>query len=118
MKVVYHKAYVVQKLRFGHESWEHWVYGAVSTTANYEKAESAKRGITERHKTLDALARELATFPGVNHAEFFSDISYKKDATRRVSLMPGPILTQNGEINDEELGELALLILKYLPKKK
>ncbi|MBI4980163.1 hypothetical protein HZC30_01230 [Candidatus Woesearchaeota archaeon] len=110
-----HAEYNVRKLRFGGgDMWCDWEYEAVSTRADYSQIGNADRGVTGRYSCLDSLAQELATFPGASNAEYFST------EETRVLLNLGTLtqLTQRAIVNDEELGELAILILKYTREKK
>lgn len=108
-----HTHYKISKFRFGQGGeWGSWEYAAVSDKSNYISSDPAERGITSRYQTIDALAKELATFPGITNAEFVPDVEYAPKLS--LSVKGKGILTQRGIISDEELGELGVLILKYV----
>ncbi len=109
-----HTEYKINKFRIGNlnrpELWSPWEYEAISTRANYSLTGNVDRGTTARHPSIGTLAQELATFPGVNSAEFTSlydrpEVSLGESAS-----------TQRAIVTDEELGELAMLILRYTNK--
>ena len=119
VKMTAHTKYTVHKLRMGRDGeWEPWAYEAVSTSPNYAPCEPSTRGITGRYQSVDALARQLATFPAILDAAMgpqrqtglLNDPFY-------VSLFRDPqgsvVMTQRVEVTPEELGELACLVIKY-----
>ncbi len=104
-----HTQYKIHKLRIGNEGGlKPWEYEAISTSPDYDKFNPAGRGATSRYDTIDALAKELATFPGVTGAEFIPYVDHP-----RISLGGEWVITQNAIVSDEELGQLAVLVLKY-----
>jgi hypothetical protein len=107
-----HEKYKIAKLRFGLDgNWEPWEYEAKSLTANYQLLGNAERGVTGRHKSIDALAKELATFPEITSAFFVPE----DEGVPRLSIGRGSF-TQEAITSDEELGELAVLIFRYTRK--
>ena len=122
-----HLNYTVHKLRMGRDgTWEPWAYEAVSSTPNYQPCEPSTRGITGRHESVDALARELATFPDILNATLNATMRPQRQNTVFVSQndpfyvslfredhIGNVVMTQRAEATPEELGELARLVIKY-----
>jgi hypothetical protein len=107
-----HTEYNVKKIRFGcNGKWNSWEYEAVSMKADYSQTGNAAKGITGRYSLLDLLAQELATFPEVDNARFIP--GYVKPEVSLCKLTS----TQRAVVSDEELGELGMLILKYVKEK-
>ncbi|MBM3233944.1 hypothetical protein FJZ19_02515 [Candidatus Pacearchaeota archaeon] len=109
-----HTKYKIHKLRFGnHGQWRSWEYEAVSVNADYTQIKNSDRGVTKPHTSIDELAREMTTFPGIDDAEFIPGF---RAAGPRVSLGKGGSkpMTQEAVISDEELGELGRLVQHYL----
>lgn len=102
-----HTKYMVSKLRFGENmKFGPWKYDAHSINQRYYKSKPSERGIMERYFSIDALAKELSTFPEITNAEFIPEET-------TVHLCKGGKLTQRGIITDDELAELAFLIFQY-----
>lgn len=109
-----HEKYMIKKGRTGRDGrWDPWQYEAISITADHSESDSAKRGISNRHYSIDSLAQQLATFPGITNAEFVPSLEWPS----RLSLHTDhKILTQDAVISSEELGELGILIFEYAYK--
>ncbi len=117
--------YIVKKLRLGRDgSWSPWEYEAVSESPDYQASDNAERGTTARRPSIDALARELATFPNIGWADLYADpdpsgvgavVPHVSLALTRTT---GVTMTQEGVVTDDELGELATRIVGYLKEKK
>ena len=107
-----HYQWEITKLRFGKDGeLEHWEFESEKRC----KCEYESRGsrTTRRYLGLTGLAMELSLKPESSSFEFFP----KKCSEKYVSLSNGS-LTQEGIIDDNELGQLATMIQKYIPKRE
>jgi hypothetical protein len=109
-----HTAYRISKSRFkkNGESFSPWEYRAVSTTPDHHAGTNPAQGITNRHSNLDSLARELSTFPNSDSARYLPE----NDGGVTLSASGKGTLAQRGTVADDELGQLAVLILDYQAK--
>ena len=108
--------YFINKYRTGGNGlWNPWCYEAELSTPF---SVGGKRYSTAESFFIDSLAKELATHPYIKTALFFP--GQLKEGPR-VSMVdcsfPGKrkiALTQWGQTNDNELGQLAEIISRYL----
>jgi len=103
--------YLIDKIRYGRDGeLDPWSY-----MARVENLKSAKFRqefeVTNLHSSIDDLAKELASFPGIGEAIF----DESPDPIRWLGFSDnGKRITQGGVITDDELGELGLAVQKYL----
>ena len=112
--------YIVLKHRFGREQlWGPWLYEARLEFSSSAASDPAVWKSTTRNKSIGELANELATFPGINYANMLAE---RESPSAFISLnyseSSNGIMTQEGIVTDDELGELAMRIVQYLQKQK
>ncbi len=133
-----HLKYHIRKLRYGSNGrWNSWEYEAFSDKPDYKAYYGEQSGISARHLTIDSLARELSTYPGITNTSFVpeerltfpgvTNVSYLasekiRDCVKGVQIVTStPTNTtfmQWSTVSDEELGELTSKIFEHYKERR
>jgi len=112
--------YIILKSRRGQKNkWSNWKYEALFPNSHCRMFGASSYGMTEKYNSLSELAKNLSTFSNILNSEFDSDIK-SVNMYKGVSIGENGTMEQIGDVSDDELGQLTLLIYKYvaMPQKK